>query len=47
MNDTPLAEMDRLWEEAKRLERGHNGRQVTVMLHVLQELLQLIHKKCG
>jgi len=25
MNDTPLAEMDLLWEEAKRRERAHNG----------------------
>jgi tetrapyrrole methylase family protein/MazG family protein len=24
MNVTPLAEMDRLWEEAKRMEPGHN-----------------------
>jgi tetrapyrrole methylase family protein/MazG family protein len=25
MNTTPLDEMDRLWEEAKKLEGGHNG----------------------
>ena len=25
MSTTPLAEMDRLWEEAKSLEQGHNG----------------------
>lgn len=25
MKDTPLEEMDRLWEEAKRIERGHQG----------------------